>query len=422
MSDIEFKDRFIKGDYDFGDLTEGVDLDSIAEGEYNFGYTDFMYIDDEVYNFGDLETGIGTAVGDYDFGDLLEGVDPDSVADGEYNFDILSKRPLDYIRSIDGDFDFKEIITGENLKGDYNYGDIDKIGAVNEQLQKLIRDALRDVLSNGNIRVRDLRTFYNPIKSGIYVQFYYNQDTNKVFIEFDYDDNFKKLYNYDTTNITKKIIGYINSNFDYNTGLWSEIVLIEDDKIGMCDEYINLTPYTIGYWKSLSGPYKFLTDKAQIQQDSCIINYPSFEEEYKQKREEIVKQYLTSDFQLMTDKVYELDEEYNISLDQKPDKSFNDYINAVKTIISQYKQPYLSEEDKMNYINEYNELYSTYKDTEEFKDKLEELYNKYGLISNLNQYVPELFELYNQIYYQFFGKILPCTSEGTFKYFYEVVA
>ena len=43
------------------------------------------------------------------------------------------------------------------------------------------------------------------------------------------------------------------------------------------------------------------------------------------------------------------------------------------------------------------------------------------MISNLNQYVPELFELYNQIYYQFFGKLLPCTSEGTFKYFYEVV-
>ena len=46
--------------------------------------------DDGVYNFGDIDVGDETAVGDYDFGDLDEGVDPESVANGDYDFNVLS--------------------------------------------------------------------------------------------------------------------------------------------------------------------------------------------------------------------------------------------------------------------------------------------------------------------------------------------
>lgn len=48
--------------------------------------------DDGTYNFGYLDIdGTETAVGDYDFGDLDEGVSKDSVADGDYDFNVESE-------------------------------------------------------------------------------------------------------------------------------------------------------------------------------------------------------------------------------------------------------------------------------------------------------------------------------------------
>ena len=50
-------------------------------------------IDDGIFNFGDLDESTIVTPGDYDFGDLLEGVSYDSLADGDYDFNILRKDP-----------------------------------------------------------------------------------------------------------------------------------------------------------------------------------------------------------------------------------------------------------------------------------------------------------------------------------------
>ena len=45
--------------------------------------------DNGVYNFGDLDLSDETAIGDYDFADLTEGADPDTVASGNYDFNTI---------------------------------------------------------------------------------------------------------------------------------------------------------------------------------------------------------------------------------------------------------------------------------------------------------------------------------------------
>ena len=51
--------------------------------------------DDLKYNFGDLDFKDESAQGDYDFGDLEEGIDKDNVANGDYDFNILSNQTID---------------------------------------------------------------------------------------------------------------------------------------------------------------------------------------------------------------------------------------------------------------------------------------------------------------------------------------
>ena len=292
-----------------------------------------------------------------------------------------------------------------------------KVDDIRDQLRKLMEDAIRDSLSNGNFKLRLSDVLNNVLAAGIFLQFYYREETNKVFIEFQYNEKFKHMY--DTIPITAKIINYIHCNFKRNIEIWPEIILIEDGKNEICDSYINLTPFTIGYWNSLGGGYKFIADRAEVIQDSSSINFPSYPEDYLAKRDAIVRD-TSNTYQQMLDKLYTLDEEYKINADARPEKSFNDFINTVSNIRSQFTQVNLSEEEKMNYINEYNQSFMQYKNTEEFNTKLKELNKKYGIKEELNSHIPEIFNLYNQEYYNFFGKTLPDINQYTYRYFLEV--
>ena len=292
-----------------------------------------------------------------------------------------------------------------------------KIDDIRDQLQKLMEDAIRDSLSDGNFKLRLSEVINNVFAVGIFIQFYYREETNKVFIEFQYNEKFKHMYN--TVPITEKIISYIHSNFKRNIEIWPEIILIEDGKNEICDSYLDLTPFTIGYWNSLGGGYKFIADRAEVMQDSSSINFPSYPEDYLAKRDAIVRD-TSNTYQQMLDKLYALDEEYKINADARPEKSFNDFINAVSNIRSQFAQINLSEEEKINYINEHNQIFIQYRNTEEFYAKLKELNDKYGIMEELNSHIPEIFNLYNQEYYNFFGKILPDINQYTYRYFLEV--
>ena len=125
FGDIDLEDETAFGDYDFGDLDEGIDPESVAEGDYDFDALSGMRIadyddddgtnidedgndkreepdptpedDDGKFNFGDLDLHDETAEGDYDFGDLDEGIDPESVAKEDYDFNKLSGDPEDWL-------------------------------------------------------------------------------------------------------------------------------------------------------------------------------------------------------------------------------------------------------------------------------------------------------------------------------------
>ena len=83
-----------------------------------------------------------------------------------------------------------------------------KVDDIRDQLRKLMEDAIRDSLSDGNFKLRLSEVVNNVLAVGIFLQFYYREETNKVFIEFQYNEKFKHMYN--TVPITAKIINYIH--------------------------------------------------------------------------------------------------------------------------------------------------------------------------------------------------------------------
>lgn len=68
------------------DEDNGTNIDSDGETDYDKYEEDI----EGKYNFGDEDLQDGKAVGDYDFGDEDEGVDPESVANGDYDFNVIS--------------------------------------------------------------------------------------------------------------------------------------------------------------------------------------------------------------------------------------------------------------------------------------------------------------------------------------------
>ena len=81
FGDIDLFDETAKGDYDFGSIDDGTDPNTVAIKDYDFEILKSEIGDDDgVYNFGDDEEGDCTAVGDYDYGDLDEGVSSKSNA------------------------------------------------------------------------------------------------------------------------------------------------------------------------------------------------------------------------------------------------------------------------------------------------------------------------------------------------------
>ena len=56
-----------------------------------------------------------------------------------------------------------------------------KVDDIRDQLRKLMEDAIRDSLSNGNFKLRLSDVLNNVLAVGIFLQFYYREETNKVF-------------------------------------------------------------------------------------------------------------------------------------------------------------------------------------------------------------------------------------------------
>lgn len=242
----------------------------------------------------------------------------------------------------------------------------DKNAKVNQEFKKLVEDSLRDTLRDGTIVVRQLELQQYPANCGIYLQWWISQE-NKAYLELDYSDQFK--HKYDKDDIADGVIRYLHSNFHYDINVWDETVMPEDGVNEVCDSSDILTPYVISYWKSMSGRYEFLTDRVKVTHDAEI---------------------------------------YQMGLDIKPEKSFNDFIDQVKLLRAKYSQPILSESQKTKYFEEYGKLITKYSsDKDQFDKELDKLKKKYNLYNgNLNDKIPEIFDEYKKLYKEYFKKDL----------------
>ncbi len=297
----------------------------------------------------------------YNFGTIDSSGDDPGTAEGNYDFediDELSTEPT----VNRGDYDFSN---GENF---YIY------------IVKRFVDALRDVNIDGTIKLRRKPLYNNPTCCGIFLQYYFTKE--KVYIEFDYDNQFKQKF--DTTAVTAMLHRYIRANMHYDTGIWPEIVLIEDNDSIYCDtsEYIN--PFVIGYWKSINGRYQFLTNRTKV-----------------------------------------LVESQNTANTTGITRNFEKFTREVFNLRLKYFQIALSEEDKKKYFDEYVEVCKTFTDRNSIENmkKIEDLKNKYKIKSQLNNKIPEIYQEYYKLYKKYFNTELPNYSveEYTHKMYLEIL-
>ena len=290
---------------------------------------------------------------------------------------------------------------------------IDHASFINNYLIKLFVDTVTGCAHKSIIAINN--SSLSATRPAITMQFYYNNDTNKCFIEVALNSNFKNQYADSLLAIKTIFTKWLNKNLKQDTTVWPELVFPEDGKHEICDSSRLLTPFTIGYWKSLSGNYQFIEDEVKILKDYNDMVFPKYDDEYREKVNQIFDTYYKTDFETFNSKFYELNLEYDIKLDPKPRKDFKDFINTVKEINELYAQVQLDEDKKAEFINEYMELLVLFKDNPIiFDNLLNQLYQKYEIKRDLNSKIPEIFELYREEYRLFFEKELT-----TFELFHD---
>jgi hypothetical protein len=328
---------------------------------------------------------------------------------------------------------------------------------IDNAIAKLLSNALEDSIDKiFKIKVKEI---FNPLYDVIVVQYYYNAIYNKIYIEFDLSKNAKHKYN--KVDIVNNINKYIKNNFKRETNIYPEILFIDIDtrKQSVQNSYI-LTPFVIGYWKSLSGQYAFIEDNTRIELDlrqfdiqdlgeeyytrkdeiynRYFSKYKDIEEDYADKYAELVRTYgINSEIfkrknmeyiadcnvskgeasQEFEDELYTLNKEYDVNPDSKPIKNFEDFCNIVYSIRNRYISTPLSEEDKLEYMEKYTNIYIQYhNDKETFNTKLEELNSSYGVKINIS--IPTVFNDYKEAYKDFFGTELSDDMATNFRRIY----
>lgn len=241
----------------------------------------------------------------------------------------------------------------------------------------------------------------------ISINLFYNDDLNKCYIEFFLNDEFNKEFNHNIKYINEKFNKNLHDNFEYDTKNYMEIILPEDGTHEICDSSPIVTPFSIGYWKSLSGRYEFLEDEIKILKDYNDMVFPKYPREYEIKKHALYTTYYKTDFALFSEKMQELDHEYNITGDFVPRKKFSEFIESVKELNMQYHQVIMNDETLNDFINMYSMVLTTYKNKPTLlKEKIHELYTSYGVITELQKKVPEIYEIYRDKYFEFFEKEL----------------
>lgn len=249
----------------------------------------------------------------------------------------------------------------------------------------------------------------SALNPSVIFQIYYDSDTNRCFIEVGVNKAFRYKFGNSVSSIKAAFSVWIAKGLKNKTSAWPEVVFPEDSTNNNCANTSLLTPFTIGYWKSLSGKYRFIQDKVKVLREYNNMAFPDYDEEYKNEAKQIFDEYYKSDFNLFNEKMYELNTRYNINLDPKPRKDFADFISTVKNINDDYAQVELDDDTRNEFDDKYMALLKEYaidKDIDTYNTKLRLLYDEYGIISELNNKVPEIFEKYKEAYLEFFEKEL----------------
>lgn len=281
----------------------------------------------------------------------------------------------------------------------------DKLLELNTYIIKLL---VKSIVDAGHIPVVAAKNAApSALEPSVSIQICYNEYMNKCFIEIYVNKEFKEHFAHSLVPIKTMFFEWLAKNFKQDTSVWPEIILPEDGKNEICDGSDVLTPFTVGYWESLSGRYEFFDDEIKVLKDYNNMAFPKYDDEYYEKVNQIFNQYYKTDFETFTRKIYELATEYNIKLDQKPRKDFADFIDTVEAINAAYAQVLLSEDRKDEFIDRYMLLLKEFRNNPaEYKRKLNLLYLEFGIIPELNKLVPEMFDLYKEKYEIFFEKEL----------------
>lgn len=254
---------------------------------------------------------------------------------------------------------------------------------IKESLAKYIEEGFTKAIPA--IYTPSFRVSGQPSNEYIAVQYCYDKDYNRVFIEYELSRFIKSILpwelivDYINDNINKKMTGrYLKSavydmeNKDEIIGLYPEIIKYEDGYNQIYDSTLLLNIYTIGYWKCLvSNRYEFLYSRSIIENNMRGINvYPKG--------------------------------------DDKPEKKLEDLENKILELYKEYKLPLLSQSDKEVYISEYN------------GKNTEELNLKYNISGDNNSQIPKMMEKYAKIYKDFFGVNLHNILDNTKRFYINI--
>ena len=280
---------------------------------------------------------------------------------------------------------------------------------------RYIKEAIRDTAGKEyDITISD-GDGNNVLQAGVLYQYFYNPLTNKVFVEFTFNTDY--VAQFDEAKTSDKIIRYIKANIrkDAMPGqprIWPEIVMLEDGVNERCDTSQILTPFAIGWWKSLGGNYNFLTDQIEIAEVWKAL-IPEFPDGFSDDLQDLYDQYYVSDFAEFSKRLYDLLVQYKVSYDAGPTKDVRVFFAQVEELNSRYRNPKLNPTDWDAYNTSYTALVMLYKDDPDaFKVKLEELNDSYGITLGWNSKVPEMFEEYRVLFNAFFGETEFPVTEG----------
>lgn len=155
-----------------------------------------------------------------------------------------------------------------------------KNDSIQQFLYRVITDELIEFyeLDGNSFQKSDM---LNPTTSAVIVQFVYNDRFNKAYVESICNQSLiKKLgeqKKFPLKDFYNAIDTSIESNMDFSTNVKAKILrdgyihIHGDDNVFTTNK---LSPYSIGYWTSVTDNYEFICDKAQIRFDISNLGLP----------------------------------------------------------------------------------------------------------------------------------------------------